>query len=152
MKIYILLISIIIITIFVSSCGNKKKIDEPVSTDIVNNTNTADGNTKGNLPVFDFEKKEHNFGKIIEGEKVSYAFKFKNTGNADLIITAADASCGCTIPEYPKKPLSPGEEGVVKVLFNSSSRKGIQNKTITIIANTQPSTVVLKIKAMVVQP
>lgn len=139
-------------TVFFLSCGNKSNEEKTIPTDVVNNTNTADGKTQKKQAAFEFEKIEHDFGKIIEGEKLTYGFKFKNIGNADLIITAAEATCGCTVPEYPKKPISPGEEGIIKVMFNSSNRKGMQNKPITIIANTQPSSVVLRIKAMVVQP
>ncbi len=148
----ILFFIFIVNTLFFLSCGNKSKEDKNIPTDVVNNTNTADGKTQNKQAAFEFEKTEHDFGKIIEGEKLTYGFKFKNVGNSDLIITAANASCGCTVPEYPKKPISPGEEGIIKIMFNSRSRKGMQNKTITIIANTQPSTVVLRIKAMVVKP
>ena len=142
---------VLISFLLIISCGNRDENDA-ISTDVVNNTNTANGNNSSTLPKFDFETTEHDFGKIIQGETISFAFKFKNIGNADLLISAANGNCGCTVPNYPKTPISPGEQAFVKVAFNSDGRKGYQNKTITIIANTQPNTVVLKIKAMIVIP
>lgn len=95
---------------------------------------------------------EHDFGKVIQGEKVSYAFKFKNSGNADLIISDARGSCGCTVADYPKKPMAPGEEGEIDVKFSTEGKKGFQSKTITLVANTEPNSVVLTIKANVQVP
>src|SRR5690349_13037064 len=59
----------------------------------------------------------YNFGTITEGEKVTYSFRFKNSGNKALVITNATASCGCTVPEKPEKPILPGETGFIKVVF-----------------------------------
>ena len=92
-----------------------------------------------------FEKDVHDFGKIVEGEKVSYSFKFKNTGKVDLIISDAKGSCGCTVPQWPKNPVAPGADGVVDVTFNSSGKSGMQNKTVTLITNAIPNTKVLTI-------
>jgi hypothetical protein len=93
-----------------------------------------------------------NFGKIIQGEKVTYSFKFTNTGKSDLVITGASGSCGCTVPSFPKGPITPGKSGLIDVLFNSEGKKGIQNKTITVLANTQPNAVTLKIKVEIIEP
>lgn len=86
-----------------------------------------------------FEKDLHDFGEIIQGEKVSTEFKFTNTGKNDLLISDAYGSCGCTVPEWPKEPIAPGQSGVIKVQFNSANRSGLFNKTVTVVANTQPS-------------
>lgn len=91
-------------------------------------------------PVLSFETTSYDFGKIKEGEKVSYDFKFANNGKSPLIISNASASCGCTVPEKPDAPIGPGESGVIKVVFNSSGKQGMQNKTVTITSNAQPST------------
>jgi hypothetical protein len=99
------------------------------------------------LPKFDFESDNHEFGPITEGEIVSYNFKFKNSGKAPLIITQASASCGCTVPEYSKDPIAPGQEGFIKVTFNSEGKHGMTSKTITLLANTIPNTKVLTISA-----
>jgi len=145
------LIYLFTLTIFTSCNNAQSDDDEQISTEVVKNPNTASGDGDfEELPVFQFEKEEHNFGKIVQGVKVSYSFKYTNTGNSDLLITKVKATCGCTNLNYPKKPIPPGEKGVIKVTFNSSGRKGFQNKYITLIANTQPNTKVLKIQAQVV--
>ena len=98
-----------------------------------------------NVPVLQFEKNTHDFGSIVQGEKISYAFQFNNIGKGDLVIRAAQGSCGCTVPEYPKDPVKPGNEGIINVTFNSEGKEGYQEKTITIISNTLPNTFVLTI-------
>ena len=98
-----------------------------------------------NSPVFKFEKEVYDFGEINDGEKVTYDFKFKNIGNSPLIISSATATCGCTIPEYPKEPVAPGAEGLIRVVFNSAGKAGMQNKIISITANTVPSLTELNI-------
>ena len=86
-------------------------------------------------PEIKFLSNEHDFGKVTEGEKVGWYFKFRNTGGSDLIITNATASCGCTVPEYDRQPVPPGGEGTVKIVFDSSDRLGKQLKTVTIETN-----------------
>jgi hypothetical protein len=126
---------------------------ETISSDVVDNPNTANGKTdKGSLPVIQFEETEHDFGRIIEGETVSYSFNFTNSGKSDLIIAEVTTSCGCTVPSYPKTPIRPGERGAIKVAFNSNSRRGYQSKNIVVASNTQPNTTVIRIKAQVVNP
>lgn len=91
-------------------------------------------------PVMTFEKESYDFGKIKQGEKVLYDFKFKNTGRTPLIVSNATATCGCTIPEPPKDPIKPGGEGVIKVVFNSANKRGMQDKVVTITSNGNPGT------------
>lgn len=100
------------------------------------------------LPVMTFEETEYDFGNIVQGEEVEHVFKFKNTGDAPLIVTDARSSCGCTIPEKPEGPVAPGETGEILVKYNGSGRNGI-SKTITISANTANGNEQLKIKAFV---
>lgn len=139
-------IFITILAIFMfASCQNNN--DKEISTDIVNNPATA-GKIKNNkLPEITFKQKTFDFGAIEEGEKVSHVFKFKNTGNADLVITKVEASCGCTVAKYSKKPVAPGEEGMIEVIFDTSGRQGMQHKTVTILANTQPNVTKLEFTA-----
>jgi len=94
--------------------------------------------TAANAPVMKFQYDNHDFGKIQEGDKVNYKFSFTNTGKTPLIISSAVASCGCTTPEWPKGPIKPGDGGLINVTFNSTGRKGLQDKMITITANTNP--------------
>jgi hypothetical protein len=128
-------------------CANKS-VDENgnINPDIVNNpTSASDNDNNDNLPVVTFEKETHDFGKIVQGEKISFSFKFKNTGNADLIISDAKGSCGCTVPKFPKEPIQPGKDGVIEVTFNSEGKSGKQNKSVTLITNAIPNTKVLTI-------
>jgi len=89
--------------------------------------------------VIKFKELTYDFGKIKQGDKVTYDFKFTNTGKSPLIIKDAIASCGCTKPEWPTTPIKPGESGAIKVTFNSASKMGLQDKQITITANTNPA-------------
>jgi len=135
-----------------TSCNNGQNGKKEISTDVVKNNKSATGEENKPMPKMVFQETVHDFGKIIKGEKLKYRFKFKNTGNADLVITKVSTSCGCTASHYPKKPIKPGEESYIEVVFDSTHKRGKQNKTITILANTQPNRTVLHIKGNVVMP
>jgi hypothetical protein len=136
-----------------NACGPKGNHDGKIDTQDVNISATADGKVPaGSEPVMTFDTELHDFGKITQGERVKYAFKFKNTGKSELIISEAHGSCGCTVPEIPKKPVAPGEESVIGVEFNSESKHGINEKTVTIISNANPHTKVITIRAEVLVP
>jgi hypothetical protein len=79
-----------------------------------------------------------NLGKLVKDQSVEVTFRFKNSGDKTLIIENVSASCGCTIPEKPEQPIAPGQEGVIKAKFNGSG-SGPITKTVTVIANTNPS-------------
>ena len=128
-------------------CGDGKKA---ITTDLVVVPETASGKTIEKYPVMAFEKTSHDFGQIIRGEKASYRFKFKNVGKLPLIISDVPSSCGCTVPEFSKLPVSPGEEGYVLVTFNSQTESGYRSKTVTVVTNGQPRSQVLTITANVV--
>ncbi len=130
----------------------KQSNNNQITTDLINNPNSASGKAIDNLPKFKFKEETHNFGRVIEGEKVSYSFEFTNTGKSDLIIASASASCGCAVAEYSKIPIQAGGKGNIKVQFNTEGKKGIQTKTVTLMANTQPNTKVLTIKAEIYSP
>ncbi len=134
-----------------TACKNGEGKKE-VGTDSVNINATVDNANKGDLPEIKFEEEVHDFGKITQGEKISFAFRFKNIGSKNLIISGASGSCGCTIPNYPKEPIAAGGEGKIDVLFNSEGKSGLQEKTITLITNCEPSTRILKIKTEIVIP
>jgi hypothetical protein len=78
-------------------------------------------------------------GKVKEGQVVEVSYRFKNGGDKNLVIANVTASCGCTVPEKPEKPFSPGEEGVIKAKFDSKGRgKGETRKDVYVTANTNP--------------
>lgn len=144
------ILGIIGILMFGSCNTSSDNPGEMLSADVVSNPNTASGQVdKTTLPIMQFKEKEHDFGKILQGETVSINFKFTNVGKSDLIIAEVSTSCGCTVPSYPKTPIKPGEEGVIKVAFSSKGQKGFQSKNILVVSNTQPNTTVLRIKAQV---
>lgn len=103
-------------------------------------------------PVFAFDKERHDFGQINQGDKPTTTFEFTNTGDAPLIISNAKGSCGCTVPEWPKEPIAPGEKGSIQVEFDSNGKSGVQTKTVTLTANTVPNTKVLTITSNIVVP
>lgn len=145
------LYSLIIAFILLASCGQNKQ--NSITSDDINNPNSGSGKVDlSELPVFEFNEEVHDFGKLGQGEKVTYTFKFKNSGKKDLVIFDAKATCGCTVADFPKTPVKPGQEEGIAVTFSTETKKGIQNKTITLIANTQPNTKVLTIKAEIIPP
>jgi Protein of unknown function (DUF1573) len=99
-----------------------------------------------------FDKTEHDFGTIKQGDQVECVFKINNTGQEPLIIEEAHGSCGCTVPDYPKDPIPAGQSRDMKVKFNSTGKKGKQSKTVMITANTEPIQSVVTIHAMVDAP
>lgn len=104
---------------------------------------------EGPLPKLEFETVDHDFGTINEGQVVEYTYKFKNAGEAPLIIQSAQGSCGCTVPDWSKQPIPVGGTGFVKAKFDSKGFSNIQNKTVTVTANTWPKQTVLRFKALV---
>lgn len=81
----------------------------------------------------------YNFGKVTDGEIVTYNYRFKNTGTKPLVVTNASASCGCTVPEKPEQPIQPGDTGFIKVKFDSKNRVGQAHKTVTVSSNAEPA-------------
>lgn len=133
--------------IMLTSCNSGTK-----ATDKINSENLAAAEKVAQearrFPKMTFEKLEHDFGKIKQGTSVETIFKFTNTGDAPLVITEASSSCGCTVPQKPKKPIEPGQTGEIKVQFNGSG-KDLVTKTVTINANTEQGSQLLTIKAFV---
>lgn len=76
------------------------------------------------------------FDTIMQDDKVEHTFRFTNTGNHNLVIARAFGSCGCTVPDYPKEPVKPGETGTIHVTFNSAGKQGEQHKNVTVVCNT----------------
>ena len=101
------------------------------------------------LPTIAFESDFHDFGEIQEGIVAEHTFTFKNEGDGPLIISNAQGSCGCTVPDWPRNPIAPGETGVIKVSFNSKGRAGRQDKRVTLTTNAVPQTKVLNITSTV---
>lgn len=145
---YLIILVLIVFTAGFSSCTGGKNKSLP--SDVVYNPNSADGNVDpSQQPEITFEKDTHDFGTIQSGDMVRYSFKFKNSGKSLLVISDVTTSCGCTVSDFPKEPISPGESGTIDISFDSHNRRGMQNKSATVFSNTQPPTKQLHIKAIV---
>ncbi len=135
----------IVVVAFVSCKGNAtSKIDQEKLEKA-----TERDKKMAEPPTIEFDKTEYDFGTVTDGEKVKGSFRLKNTGTSKLVIFNATGSCGCTVPEWPKKPVLPGETAEVKFTFNSSGRSGNQSKTITLKTNTKKGNERLRIKGVV---
>ena len=139
---------VIIMSLASVACKNNKKtgqgygIDNPISADNVNDEIIPNDG----MPIISFEETEYNFGTVIQGEKVSHKFMFTNKGDGNLVISNVKPSCGCTSPQWTREPVKPGEKGYIELTFDSSNKKGIQNKNVRISANTIPNEYVLYIR------
>ena len=143
---------LLLVSLALVSC-NSSSDEKTITTDLVNSPLTANSNAEKVLtPNIEMLETSYNFGEIQQGESVTHDFILKNTGDADLIISAAKGSCGCTVPEWPKTPIAKGEEATIKVTFNSAGRSGKQNKTVTLVTNAIPNTKVLTINGNVIVP
>lgn len=166
MKVVIKLMSVLALAVLIMSCkdrASEKRIaelesrlaqiegnkNEPTRTPSVTPEAAPEQKPEGPLPVLNFERTDHDFGTIAEGQKVSYTYKVTNTGEAPLIIQNAQPSCGCTVPTWSKDPIPVGGSGFVTAEFDSNGKPGIANKTITVTANTWPKVTTLRFKAMV---
>ena len=145
-------IFLFLFTISLFGCRVTNSGNESLNTNMVTNKITPE-NTGLSVAGITFEQEVFNFGKISQGEKVSFTFKFKSSGEGPLVIGAVKASCGCTTPkDWPKDPILPGDEGVIEVEFDSEGKSGLQSKSINIVSNTDPSTSVLYLEGEVVSP
>jgi len=110
----------------------------------------------GPLTTVSFPETIFDFGEIEEGEKVTHVYPFKNTGSHPLIISNAKGSCGCTVPDWPREPIPPGESGEIRVQYDSKGKGQVEgraeSKRVTITANTDPANSYLTIKGKVFKP
>lgn len=125
-----------------AACQNsgKNNAEQTNATEITADVNKGEAVPADRAAVMSFENENYNFGKISQGEKISYSYKVKNVGKSPLIIINATATCGCTVPEIPPTPIKPGEEGEIKVVFDSQGKMGMQDKVITVMSNAHPNT------------
>src|SRR5690554_6773855 len=97
-------------------------------------TAKAQGAAVENGAKIDFTKEVHDYGTVKYGGNGTCKFEFKNSGNAPLIISRAQGSCGCTVPDWPKEPIAPGASAVISVKYDTK-RPGPINKSVTITSN-----------------
>ena len=140
---------LIVIPFILLSCDIRRqdKIADDSKTDSTKaaQKKQAEADAMKNVTTVQIIDSSFNFGTITEGEKVEYSYRFKNTGTNPLMIFSASAACGCTVPEKPEAPILPGETGFIKVVFNSSGKKGHNEKDVTVNSNANPAFPLLKL-------
>ncbi|MES2266749.1 MAG: DUF1573 domain-containing protein [Bacteroidota bacterium] len=98
---------------------------------------------------FKFNEEKHDFGKIPQGTPVTTVFEFTNVGKEPLILTEVKPTCGCTIADYTKTPVTPGGKGSIKITYNAAVASAF-NKTIVVTSNAKTPTKYLNIVGEVV--
>ncbi len=132
-----------------AACADTQKNGD-IDVDLINNPNSAQGyDQSARVPKITFDSDLHDFGRITADESISYSFHFRNTGDADLVLSGCSATCGCTVADYPRGRIAPGKEGYVTVTFNSQGKTGQQYQEVTVTSNAQPGRNILKITAQV---
>jgi hypothetical protein len=119
--------------LFLASCDVRRKDKLAVNNKLTQQVEIKDPTTVQAIDT------AYDFGKVTEGEIVTYNYRFVNTGKKPLVVTNASASCGCTIPEKPEHPIERGDTGFIKVKFNSEHRVGMAHKTVTVSSNAEPA-------------
>ena len=104
-----------------------------------------------NVARLDFAETEYRFGTVASGEVVEHVFTFTNEGRVPLLITGTHSTCGCTVADYPREPIPPGEGGAVSVRFDTKNKSGGQRKPVTITANTYPATTTVYVSGRVTE-
>jgi len=114
--------------------------------------NVVTGDESGSVPIIYFPETQHDFGKVNEGGKVDYTFRFMNKGVSELVIKDVKSSCGCTAALLSNSNIKPGQEGTIKVEFDTKNRSGKNSKTVTVQSNDpKDPTKILTIYADVVK-
>jgi len=149
MKITKFLVLVLITASFLTSCKDATNITAKIKKENLVNAKSRDLEIKKGAASISFDKKEYDFGTVNEGDVVETSYLVTNSGKTDLVITNAQASCGCTVPVWPKNPIKPGATGEVKVKFNTSGKPNRQQKTITLTTNTESGREVLTLKGSV---
>jgi hypothetical protein len=122
--------------VFISFTSCKENVAGKIKKSNLEVAKQRDYKLNEGAPALTFDRKDHDFGVITQGDIVETTFTFKNTGKSELIITNATSTCGCTVPEWPKEPIPVGGEGEIKVKFNSTGKSNKVTKTVTLTTNT----------------
>jgi hypothetical protein len=143
-KLFIMLIAVV--SLAACQTADKKTTEKPLSEEEKKSA-LQDSSNYTTIQWLDSTYKD--LGKVKEGQMVEVAYRYKNTGDKNLIIANVSAQCGCTIPEKPQEPIAPGKEGVIKAKFDSRGRKGESRKDVYVTANTNPQNQTLTFRVQV---
>lgn len=133
------------------ACNDGTTTDGQLSGDLVTISKSA-SESSDKQAVITFDKTEHNFGTLLQGEVVTYSFHFTNSGNVPLLVSNVSTTCGCTVADYPREPIAPGKDGFIKATYDSKGHHGFQSRSVTVSANTMPAQTVLRMKGEVKTP
>jgi len=126
---------------FHTSCNTKQTSEIKSEESYETNESTIQTPIDSTLfAAIKFDEREFSFGDAAQGQVLTHTFAFTNTGKSSLLIQNAVASCGCTVPQWPKESVAPGQKGSITVEFNSKNMTGQVKKTVTVTANTLPPT------------
>ncbi len=143
----ITIISAVLVCLAIISC--KENASSKINTENLETAKERDEIINLGSPIIEFDTMEYDFGTIVEGAVIDGVFKVTNKGKVDLIISKVQPSCGCTTPDWTKDPIRPGETGEIKFSFNSNGRVGKQNKSITVVSNTEKMTEIIRLTGTV---
>ncbi|MEX1002042.1 MAG: DUF1573 domain-containing protein [Crocinitomicaceae bacterium] len=139
----------------VNSDGTSSVVEtvNPDNSEALDNNNTSSNASNKEITSIEYFETKHNFGNVFYPSDNKYTFKFKNTGTTPLVIESAKASCGCTVPNKPEKPIMPGDIGELDVIFRPKNGQVGQEvtKKVTVTANTNPRETYLEITANVME-
>lgn len=153
---------LLISTVLLVSCGQNSSVDEKKVEqiigdgkdyqDIIRNPVSAQGiDDTVNIGRAVFSEKIFDFGEVKEGKIITHDFVFTNGGAKPLLLHDATSTCGCTIPEIDKTPISPGSESKIHVRFDTKGKEGYQEKPVTVLTNGYPSKYVVIVKGKVIK-
>ncbi len=138
-------IGLAVLSFFVFACSseNGERVETERSTrldEFIRIPTDEDGNVDPEeMPRIQFAEDHFKYDTLQEGEQVEHSFTFTNKGSSSLLISSVKSSCGCTVADYPKEPVAPGEEGEIRATYNSIDKDGPQINEITIYSNAYPS-------------
>jgi len=156
-KIFAQALLVVVTTAAIYGCNTEAKRADNTDSQVTANvqttsqteSNAATQTAAADAPAITFDETAWDFGTIQEGDVVKHTYSFTNTGKSPLIIQNATAQCGCTVPQWPREPIAPGQKGEIQVEFNSKGKAGVQSKSVTITANTQPEISQVMLKGVV---
>lgn len=109
----------------------------------------SEASSEGSVSTMSWDKKEHNFGKIVAGVPVTAEFVFTNEGKESFLVTNVKAPCGCTVSSYSEKAIQPGETGFIKATYNAA-HVGAFKKGLTVYTNSGAEPILLNVKGEVI--
>jgi len=147
-KITLVLLAVTMVSFF-TACKDGADASKKINKENLDKAANRDAEIKKGTASIAFDKKIYDFGTVNEGDVVKTSFMVTNSGKTDLVITNAKGSCGCTVPEWPKTPIKPGDTAEIKVKFNTAGKPNRQQKTVTLTTNTETGREVLTLKGSV---